>query len=129
MDVSLFSILFPQCIEKLRRHGHTSVRIKVRAFVERGIMKYEILNIKGVLTKDKLPKRYVESDPSFWLTESRKTLKMFGGKTMSIGGIFRKATFERFMQEIDIAGDRLHLMNQHIEEVRSEFEGIRTIKI
>jgi len=92
-------------------------------------MKYEILNIKGVLTKDKLPKRYVESDPSFWLTESRKTLKMFGGKTMSIGGIFRKATFERFMQEIDIAGDRLHLMNQHIEEVRSEFEGIRTIKI
>jgi hypothetical protein len=105
------------------------VRIKVHAFVERGVLKYKVLGIKGVLPRDKLPKRYVESSPSFWLTKTGKTLKLFDGRTLSVGGIYRKSTFEKFMMDIDIAGDRLHLLNQHIENVREEFEGIRTIKI
>jgi hypothetical protein len=105
------------------------VRIKVRAFVDRGVQKYEVLGIKGVLTREKLPKRYVESDPSFWLTKSHKTLKLSNGRTLSVGGIYRKATFEKFMMDIDVAGDRLHLINQHINEVKSDFEGVRTIKI
>jgi hypothetical protein len=105
------------------------VRIKVRAFVERGVLKYQVLGIKGVLPREKLPKRYVESAPSFWLTKTHKTLKLFDGRTLSIGGIYRKSTFEKFVADIDLAGDRLHLINQQIEDVRVEFEGIRTIKI
>jgi hypothetical protein len=106
-----------------------SIRIRVRAFVDRGIKKFEILQIKGVLPREKLPKKYVEQFPSFWLTKSRKTLKLYDGRTLSIGGIYRKATFDGFIRDIELAGDRLHLLNDHIENMRAEFEGTRTIKI
>ena len=100
----------------------------MQAFVERGVLKYRVLGIKGVLPRDKLPKRYVESAPSFWLTKTGKTLKLFDGRTLSVNGIYRKSTFEKFMMDIDVAGDRLHFLNQHIEDVRAEFEGIRTMR-
>ena len=106
-----------------------SVRIKVRAFVDKGVRKYTILSIKGVLLRERLPKSYGGSAPSFWLTKTRKTRKLYDGRTMSIGGIYRKPVFDRFVQDICIAGDRLHLLNAHINNVKSEFEGTHTIKI
>jgi len=111
------------------RCRHTSIKIKVRAFVDRGIRKYVVLGIKGVLPRERLPKSYVERFPSFWLTKTRKTVKLFDGRTLSIGGIYRKAVFDGFIRDIEIAGDRLHLLNDHIDDVKSEFEGVRTIKI
>ena len=106
-----------------------SIRIRARAFVDRGVRKYEVLNIRGIMPREKLPKRYVESAPSFWLTKTGKTIKLHDGRTMSIGGIYRKVVFDRFIKDINIAGDRLHVLNAHINDVKSEFEGTYTIKI
>jgi hypothetical protein len=114
---------------KEKEGGHTSIKIKIRAFVDRGVKKYVVLGIKGVLPRDKLPKSYVEHFPSFWLTKTRKTLKLYDGRTLSIGGIYRKATFDGFIRDIEIAGDRLHALNDRIDDVKAEFEGVRTLKI
>lgn len=106
-----------------------SIRIRVRAFVDRGVRKYEVLNIRGILPRERLPKSYVEKSPSFWLTKTGRTIKLYDGRTMSIGGIYRKPVFESFIRDIEIAGDRLHALNAHINDVKSEFEGTHTIKI
>ena len=106
-----------------------SIRIRVRGFIDRGVKKFEVTGIRGVLPRERLPKRYVESFPSFWLTKSRKTLKLFDGRTLSIGGIYRKKVFEDFVRDIEIAGNRLHALNDHIVNERDAFEGVRTIKI
>lgn len=111
------------------RCRHTSIKIKVRAFVDRGVRKYVVLGIKGVLPRERLPKSYVERFPSFWLTKTRKTVKLFDGRTLSIGGIYRKPVFDGFIRDIEIAGDRLHALNDRIDIVKDEFEGVRTIKI
>ena len=101
----------------------------MRAFVDRGVPKYQVLGIKGVLPREKLPKSYAESAPSFRLTKSHKTAKLFDGRTLSVGGIYRKPVFDSFVRDIEIAGDRLHALNAHIDDIKSDFEGIRTIKI
>lgn len=110
-----------------------SIRIKVRAFVDdNGVPKYEVLNIRGVLSYERLPLGYVSSAPSFWLTKSRRTIKLYDGRTLGIKGVFRKPVFERFITDIARAGDRLHEINgdKRVPPViRSKFVGTRTVKI
>jgi len=118
---------------KEKEDRHTSIRIRVRAFVDNNIVpKYEVLGIRGVLPYERLPLGYVSSAPSFWLTKSRRTIKLFDGRTLGIGGIYRKPVFERFITDIARAGDRLHEINGDKRVppiIRSKFEGTRTVKI
>jgi hypothetical protein len=103
-----------------------SVRIKTRAFVERGVLKYVILSIKGVMPRKELPYQYLDAAPSFWMVDTGKSIKMFSGETISVGGIYRKATFERFMAMIEEAGDRLRMINQEINAAKTEVEKVET---
>jgi hypothetical protein len=77
---------------------------------------FRVLNIRGVLPKEKLDENYVDSAPSFWLTRSGKTIKLFDGTTLSVNGEYRNGVFKRILGEIEKAGNRLHEMNQKKHE-------------
>ena len=106
-----------------------TMKIKIHAFIDRGVPKYEVLKIKGVLKKERLPHGYIDSAPSIYLTKQGTTIKLFDGRTLSVGGVYRVSTFTKFMNDIEAAGDRLHMMNAMIKEQREQFEGIRTVQI
>lgn len=73
---------------------------------------YRVVNIRGVLTKDRLDQQYVGTSPSFWLTDSHKTIRMFDGTTLSINGEYKASVFGKFLKMIEAAGNRLHKINQ-----------------
>jgi len=89
-----------------------TVRIQVLEFERNGRRLYRVTGIKGVLTKERLDSEYVSESPSFWLTQSRRTIKLFDGTTLSVNGEYKKSVFARILREISKAGDRLHEMNR-----------------
>lgn len=91
---------------------NTTIRIKAQEFTRNGARMYRVLNIRGVLTKDRLDPQYVGSMPSFWLTNSHKTLKLFDGTTLSVNGEYHASVFCKILNEIEKAGNRLHTLNQ-----------------
>ena len=106
-----------------------TMKIKIQAFVDRGVPKYKVLKIKGVLKKERLPHGYTDSAPSIFLTRGGTTIKLFDGRTLCVGGVYRASTFTKFMEDIEEAGNRLHKMNAQIKEYSEQFEGIRTVQI
>ena len=89
-----------------------TIRIKVEEFIRNGRHMYRVMNVRGVLKKDKLDPQYVACAPSFWLTDTGKTIKLYDGTTLSVNGEYRKPVFARILRSISAAGDRLHAMNQ-----------------
>ena len=102
-----------------------TVRIKTQEFTRAGVRMYRVLSIRGVLTKDKLDPIYVGQEPSFWLTPSHKTIKMFSGATISVNGEYKASVFGKLLRGIAVAGDRLHKLNQlkrQASEARARLE-------
>jgi hypothetical protein len=95
-----------------------TVRVRTEEFLRNGVRMYRVLNIRGVLTKDRLDSQYVRTSPSFWLTDSHKTIRMFDGTTLSINGEYRAAVFRKILRMIDAAGNRLHKINQEKYRVK-----------
>ena len=93
-------------IKTKRRKKHDS------KFKRSGVTMFRVLNIRGALTKDKLDPAYVSSAPSFWLTESRRTIKMSDGTTISVNGVYKASVFLKLLKMIAVAGDRLHKINK-----------------
>jgi hypothetical protein len=89
-----------------------TVRIKTQEFTRAGVRMYRVLSIRGVLTKEKLDPIYVGNDPSFWLTPSHKSIKLFNGTTISVNGEYKASVFGKLLKQIANAGDRLHKINQ-----------------
>lgn len=89
-----------------------TVRIRTEQFLRNGVPMYRVVNIRGVLTKDRLDKQYVGTMPSFWLTDTHKTIRMFDGTTVSINGEYKATVFAKFLNAIEAAGNRLHKINR-----------------
>jgi hypothetical protein len=89
-----------------------TVRVRTEEFERNGIPMYRVVGIHGVLQKDKLDEEYTAKMPSFWLTSTRKTLKLCDGTTLSVNGVYRKPVFMRILKQITQGGDRLHAMNR-----------------
>jgi hypothetical protein len=105
-----------------------TIRIRTQEFVRNGRHLYRVTNVKGVLPKGKLDPQYVASMPSFWLTETGKTIKLYDGTTLSINGVYRKSVFARILRMISKAGDRLHAMNlaKHRENANRQLQAQAT---
>ena len=103
-----------------------TVRIRTQEFERNGVPMYRVVGIHGVLTKDKLDAEYTSKMPSFWLTDTRKTLKLCDGTTLSVNGVYRKPVFMRILRQITQAGDRLHAMNheKYVEKIRTQVQHI-----
>lgn len=99
-----------------------TVRIKTTEFIRSGVRMYRVLSIRGVLTKEKLDPIYVGQEPSFWLTASHKTIKMFNGATISVNGEYKASVFGRLLKGIALAGDRLHKIN-NVKRLAHELRG------
>jgi hypothetical protein len=82
------------------------------------------MGIKGVLPKERLDPEYISEMPSFWITNSRRTIKLADGTTLSVGGEYKKSVFNRILREISRAGDRLHKMNRekHVQTIKKQTE-------
>jgi hypothetical protein len=106
--------IFPRRGDKEKTGGKEimTVRIRTEEFVRTGVRMYRVLSIRGVLTKDKLDPQYVGTAPSFWLTTSHKTIKMFDGATISVNGVYKSSVFCKLLNKIEVAGNRLHKLNQ-----------------
>jgi hypothetical protein len=103
-----------------------TVRIRTEEFLRNGIRMYRVLNIRGALTKDRLDPQYVGSSPSFWLTDSHKTIRMFDGTTISINGEYRNSVFRKMLRAIETAGNRLHKINQEKYRAKKVREALQT---
>ena len=90
---------------------NVTVRIRTQEFLRSGVRMYRVQSIRGVLTKDKLDPIYVGTAPSFWITQTRKTIKMHDGATISVNGEYKSAVLLKLLREIALAGDRLHKIN------------------
>lgn len=106
-----------------------TVRIKTLEFTRTpkpgkiSVLMYRVLSIRGVLTKDKLDPEYVASSPSFWLTASHRTIKLFDGTTLCVNGEYRMGVMRKILKAIDCAGDRLHKMNEEKSLAKTETGG------
>jgi hypothetical protein len=103
-----------------QRRNKMTIRIRTHEFVRNGKLMYRVVGIKGVLPKERLDSDYTSEMPSFWLTKSRRTLKLCDGTTLSVNGEYKKSVFTRILREINKAGDRLHAMNRekHITAIK-----------
>jgi hypothetical protein len=105
-----------------------TVRIKTQEFLRNGVRMYRVLSIRGVLTKDKMNPQYVESNPSFWLTDSHKTIRLFDGTTLCVNGEYKSAVIFKIMNTIKIAGNRLHRINQEAYRAKQVEEAGKRLK-
>lgn len=96
----------------------TTIRIKALEFTRNGARMFRVLNIRGVLPKEKLNEDYTDDMPSFWLTRSGKTIKLHDGTTLCVNGEYHMGVFIRILTEIERAGNRLHEMNKEKHDER-----------
>jgi hypothetical protein len=103
-----------------------TIRIRTHEFVRNGIPMYRVVGIKGVLPKERIDTDYASKMPSFWLTRSGRTIKLFDGTTLSVNGEYRKPVFTRILREISKAGDRLHTINRekYVEKINERVKEI-----
>ena len=87
---------------------------------------YRVVGIKGVLPKERLDEDYASKMPSFWLTRSGRTIKLFDGTTLSVNGEYRKPVFTRILRDISKAGDRLHAINRekYVDKINDRVQKI-----
>ena len=105
-----------------------TVRIRTQEFARNGARMYRVLSIRGVLTRDKLDPQYVESEPSFWLTASHRTIKMFDGATISVNGEYKASVLVKLLNKIEVAGNRLHKLNQERYKAKQMQEALARVK-
>lgn len=103
-----------------------TVRIQTQEFIRNGRYMYRVTGIKGVMKRERLDPEYISAMPSFWLTQSGRTIKLYDGTTLSINGEYRKPVFARILKEINRGGDRLHEINRekYIAKIASNVQKI-----
>lgn len=93
-----------------------TVRIKTQQFSRNGVCMYRVLAIRGALPKNKLDAEYTSSAPSFWLTPSQNSIKLFEGETLSVNGEYKTSVLIKILNRIEDAGNRLHQINKKKHE-------------
>jgi len=91
-----------------------------------GVPSRKILGVEALGRKDGLPKKYLCGAPRvLYSTFRRERLVIVPEKgdawSLPVGGVVDEETFQKSLDVIRRAGDRLHKINKEIERKREEF--------
>ena len=108
-----------------------SMKVKVKKVFDRGIPKYEILELKG-LSYDNLPLEYINGKPRVYFDEKGEYVVTENGlnnKTWSKSRLYSASEIGDLINRLTEAGDRLKAINDKIRELKKTWVGEVTYRI
>lgn len=112
-----------------------SIRIKTEKIVERGIAKRRILEIEGLIDNEKCPKAYFEGTPYMKKYDYGCSIQYINDKgyydvcSVCIGQTFEEGRWQKILELINKAGERLHKLRLEEKELREKWTGQETFII
>jgi len=108
-----------------------SMKVKVKKVFDRGIPKYEILELKG-LSYNSLPLEYINGRPRVYFDKKGEYIVTENGsntKTWNKSRLYSAIEIEDLIDRLTEAGDRLKAINDKIRELKKTWVGEVTYRI